>query len=63
MLIKNAEKILKYKEIFSLKNDNDLPIDIKNLKFKQIDSTKLLKFINDMEFNKMKEYVAKLSNH
>ena len=63
LLIKNAERILKYKEIFSLQNNNDLPIDIKNLKFKQIDSTKLFKFINDMEFNKMKEYVAKLSNH
>ena len=52
---KNLIKISK--QLVTLKDDVKLPIEINQLIFKPLDINKLVKFLDDMEFNKIKSIV------
>ena len=46
-----------FKKLVTLKDDVKLPIEINQLIFKPLDINKLVKFLDDMEFNKIKSIV------
>ncbi len=46
------------KKLVTLRNDLDLPVSIKQLDFKPLKVEKLLKFLDEMEFNRIKSLVV-----
>ena len=56
-LEENKDLIKISKKLVILKDDVKLPIEINQLIFKPLDINKLVKFLDDMEFNKIKSIV------
>ena len=56
-IIENKDLLLISKKLVTLKDDVDLPIKISDLKFNPLKVEKLLKFLEDMEFNRIKTLV------
>ena len=57
-IISNKELLLISKKLVTLKDDVDLPVSMNNLKFSPLKVEKLIKFLDEMEFNRIKSLVV-----
>ena len=56
-IIANKELLLISKKLVTLRDDVELPISIENLKFSPLKVEELIKFLDEMEFNRIKSLV------
>ncbi len=57
-ILSNKDLLLISKKLVTLKDDVELPVSIKQLNFKPLKVEKLLKFLDEMEFNRIKSLVV-----
>ncbi|MEE2694814.1 MAG: DNA polymerase I [Pseudomonadota bacterium] len=56
-IILHKEMLIISKKLVTLKNDVDLPLEIEKLNFKPLQVEKLIRFLDEMEFNRIKSSV------
>ncbi len=54
----NKDLLIISKKLVTLKDDVDLPVSIEKLNFKPLEVQKLIKFLDEMEFNRIKSLVT-----